>query len=300
MLVDTVALERGLKVEFNKAMSSMVADAGATKAIATIATQVTSQGEDEKYGFLGDVPVVKEWLGDKTAGSIADYSYTLTNKDYYTAIEVDRNELDDDRMGIIKPRIQTMVAAMKNYKLYLLEYQLETGQTLTAYDDQNFFEARTSPQSIDNELVGLSSTAAAIRPYIYTARNTMMQFVSDVGKVMGLIMDTIVVPPELEGVMLEAVMSNAAPITNMSSGIFNPTKGWIKQVIVGTNLTNADAWFGLCCNRPLKPLILQTRKEPVPVLDVTNTPRNRKMIFSAEMRCVAGYGMFQMATMTEG
>lgn len=299
MVVDTVAVERGLKVEFNKAMTSMIDESGGAKAVETIATQVTSQGEDEKYGFLGDLPAVKTWAGDKTWGSLTDYSYTLTNEDYYNAIAIDRNELDDDRMGIIKPRIQMLVADCKSYKLDLLEALLENGATGTAYDSVAFFNAHSASTN-DNTHVGLSSTAAAIRPFIYSARSTMLQYVSDTSAVMKLIMDVIVVPPELEGVMLEAVMSNAAPIASMSSGIFNPTKGWIKAVIVGTTLTNADAWFGLCTNKPLKPLIMQTRKEPTPVLDLTSVARNRTMVFSVEMRCKAGYGMPQMACMTEG
>ncbi len=30
-----------------------------------ICTDVDSDGEDEKYGWLGDMPGVREWLGDR-------------------------------------------------------------------------------------------------------------------------------------------------------------------------------------------------------------------------------------------
>jgi phage major head subunit gpT-like protein len=291
MVVDTVALEKGLRVEYNKAQEAMLKEAGAAKAVAALATIVPSGAASEKYGWLGDVPLVKEWLGPKTAGGLKDYDYSIKNKDFYTAIEIDRNEIEDDQIKIIVPRIGMLVLAVANYKFELIEDLIINGVTGLSYDGSAFFADRAAPN--DNLLAGTGTTVAQIKADIYSARAAMMQFQSDVGRVLGFAMDTIVVPPALEGAMLEAVMSTTAPDAS-ASGVFNPIKGWIKQVIVMPRLSDADDWYGFCTNFPLRPFVFQNRKDPTPVLDDSEVKKTRKYIYSAEMRGNAGYGFFQM------
>jgi len=295
MVVDTVALEKALKVEFDKAYEAMLKEAGPARAVAALATEVPSTSASEKYGWLGDVPVVKEWLGPKTAGGLKDYDYTIKNKDFYDAIEIDRNEIEDDQMGRIVPRMGMLVVAVAQYKFELLEDLIINGATGLAYDGSAFFADRTAPN--DNLLAGTGVTVAAIKADIYAARAAMMKFTSDVGRVFGFAMDTIVVPPALEGPMLEAVMTSAAPDATYG-GLFNPIKGWIKQVIVMPRLIDTSDWYGLCTAFPLKPFIYQNRKDPVQVLDDSEVKKTRKLIYSAEMRGNAGYGFFQMAVKT--
>lgn len=292
MVVDTVALEKALKVEYDKAYEAMIKEAGPARAVAALATEVPSTSASEKYGWLGDVPLVKEWLGPKTAGGLKDYDYTIKNKDFYSAVEIDRNEIEDDQMGIINPRIGMLVAAVAQYKFELIEDLIINGVTRLAYDGSAFFANRTAPN--DNLLAGTGATVAAIKADIYSSRAAMMKFASDMGRVLGFALDTIVVPPELEGPMMEAVMTSAAPDATYG-GLFNPIKGWIKQVIVMPRLSDPNDWYGLSTGFPLKPFVYQNRKAPTSVLDDSEVKKTRKLIYSAEMRGNAGYGFFQMA-----
>ena len=293
MIVDTVLLEKGLKAAFNMAMTGIIMDSGAGKALEAITSILPSEGEDEKYGFLGDIPVPEEWIGDKTATHIKDHSYSLTNKNYYVAIGIDRNEINDDRMGILRPRIAGMVQSISRYRWDLVVAQIVAGTTNLAYDAAAFFATHTSP-TLDNLLSGTSSTLASIKTDIYSAKAAMREFVSDQSRVMRLNLDTILVPAEIEGITLEAVESQTNP-GGAGDGIFNPIHGWVKQVIAEPTLTNAEDWYGFASQGSLKPMILQVRKEPVPVVDTTAEARNREIIFSAEMRMVAGYGLFAQA-----
>ena len=293
MIVDTVLLEKGLKAAFNKAFSSVIMNSGVTKALESITSILPSEGKDEKYGFLGDIPAVTEWIGDKNAGHIKDHDYTLTNKNYEVSINIDRNEINDDRMGILRPRIAQMVSAMQQHKWNLVLAQITAGTTNLAYDAAAFFATHADP-TVDNLLGGTSSTLATIKTDIYSAKAAMLEFQSDQSKVMHLAMDTLLVPAEQEGLFLEAVESSANP-GGAGDGIFNPMKGWIKQLITAPSLTDAKDWYGFASAQPLKPMILQMREEPNAVLDTTAEKRNRQMIFSAEMRAVAGYGLFQQA-----
>ena len=297
MIVDTVLLEKGLKAAFNKAYSGIIVDSGATKALEAITSIFPSVGEDEKYGFLGDIPAVEEWVGDKTAKHIKDYSYTLTNKNYYVAIAIDRNEINDDRMGIIKPRIQQMVATMQRHKWQLVVDQIEAGEANLGYDGVAYFSSSHTNPTLDNLLAGTSSTLATIKTDIYAAKAAMLEFVSDANRVMRLAMDTLLIPAEQEGLFLEAVESSANP-GGAGDGIFNPMKGWIRQLITEPSMSDANDWYGFSAAHPMKPMVLQVREDPKPVLDATAEARNRTLVFSAEMRCVAGFGMFQQATQT--
>ncbi len=294
MIVDTVLLEKGLKAAFNKAMTGIIADGGATKALEAITSIFPSEGPDEKYGFLGDTPAVTEWIGDKTTGHIKDYSYTLTNKNYYAAISIDRNEINDDRMGILKPRIAGMVSTLQREKWALIIAQIVAGTVNLAYDGTAYFSSSHTKPTLDNLLAGTSTTIATIKTDIYSAKAGMMEFVSDANRVMRLAMDTILVPAEQEGLFLEVLESSANP-GGAGDGIFNPMKGWIKQLIVEPSLTDSLDWFGFSAAHPMKPMILQIREEPNPVIDTTAEARNRTIVFSGEMRCVAGFGMFQQA-----
>jgi len=293
MVINTVALEKGLKAEFNRAYGAMAGGDVYSRLFAALATVVPSSSNQEKYGFLGDVPVVKEWLGDKTYGNLADYDYTLVNKDYYTGIGIDRNEIADDQMGIIQPRIAMMAQRIRSYQGKLIANLIINGTTGTAYDSSAFFADRTAPN--DNLLAGTGATVATFKADVYSARAAMMKFQSDTGEVLGLEMDTIVVPPELEGVAFEAVYSSSGVTASSTASMTeNPINRWIKNVIVLPNATDANDWYGFATGFPIKPFIYQDREGVQTVLDDTQVKRNRTLEFSAEMRGNAGYGLFHM------
>ena len=243
------------------------------------------------------MPVVKEWVGDKTIGALTDYSYTLANKDYYTGIGIDRNEIEDDQMGIIVPRIQMMVQRIRAYHGKLIANLIINGTSGLAYDASAFFASRTAPN--DNLLDGTGTTIAQIQADIYAARAAMLKFQTDQGEVLGLEMDTIVCPPEIEGKMIEAVYTQSGvTASSTAANTKNPINTWIKDVIVLPNASDANDWYGFCTSYPLKPMFYQKRKSPVPVLDDTQVKRNRTLEYSAEMRGAAGYGMFHMGIKT--
>lgn len=293
MIVNTVALEKGLRIEFNKAYEAMGGGDPYIELFNALATVVPSNSTEEKYGWFGDVPAVAEWLGDKAAGVLEDYDYTIKNKNFYTALDIDRNEVDDDKLGALLPRMQMLAQTVKAYKGQLIANLLINGTAGLAYDGSAFFANRAAPN--DNLLAGTGVTLATFKADVYAARAAMMKFQTDAGKVMGLRMDTLVVPPELEGVAYEAVSSTMGVA---GDNVANPINKWIKQIIVLPNATDATDWYGLASGFPLKPFVFQDRAPVELVLDDTQVKRNRKLVYSAEMRGNAGYGFFQMAVKT--
>jgi len=282
-----IALEKGLRIEYAKAYDAMLKspESDLIKAVAMI---VKSTSDQEKYGWLGDIPAVREWLGDKHAGDLAEYDYTIKNKNWETSIGIDRNDVNDDKYGMIMARARAMPEAILAHRWALIEDLLANGATDLAYDGSTFFANRTAPN--DNLLGGTGGdTVAHIQADILSAYAAMYNFVSDTARKLRLKLDTIICPVEIYGLVLEAVTEVQGSATKNVPSMF------IKTVIPVPGLSDTTDWYGLCTNRGLKSLILQTREEQKPVLDDTQVKRNRKYVFSAEGRSNAGYGFFQMA-----
>ena len=72
-----------------------------------IAMVVPSNGAYIDYRWLANFPQMKEWVGKKHITKLAEYDYVIRNKDYAATIEVRRNDIEDDQMGIYKPQAES-------------------------------------------------------------------------------------------------------------------------------------------------------------------------------------------------
>ena len=291
MVFNTILLERGLRAQFEAAYKQML-DRPYLQQVRGVMTELPSNAASEKYAWLGDFPLVKEWIGDRAVGMLKDYDYTIKNKDWIIPIGIHENEIADDQIGAIAPRTQMMGQVLAKWPLEMVAALLVNGTTNLAYDGSAFFANRTAPN--DNLLAGTGTTLAQIKADIATARAAMMRFASGKARPLGLMMDTIVCPPEIEATMLEAVKSSNI-MTTSEGGTYNPISGWIKNVISLPELTDTTDWYGLSTEFALRPFIFQTRQGVRTQLDDTEVKRNKRYIFQADMRGNAGYGFFHMA-----
>lgn len=136
-VTDPNTLTRGIKAQFQRAYASVLESVEMT-GIESVATTIVSDGASETYNWLGDVPAIKEWLADKTMGDLADQTYSITNKDFYTGITVDRNALEDEQINGIPERVAFMARAMALHKAELISDLVTNGTTDTAYDSSAF------------------------------------------------------------------------------------------------------------------------------------------------------------------
>jgi phage major head subunit gpT-like protein len=294
MITDTVFLEKGLKVTFDVGLDSIMAK---KVGMTNLFMDLDSKSSSEKYGFLGDIPGVVEWVGDKKCGFVKDYGYTIANRDFYTAIDIDRNEIEDDGLGRLKQKCDSLVAAVGGWKESLLTEMLNNSLTSLAYDGVPFFANAGGARVTDNLLSGSGvDTILHIITDIAAARAAMRKFVSDQGRVLSLEMDTIVCSDELEFLMDQAT----APTYTDGSGNLqqNPVAKWVKNVVYLPGLTDTDDWFAFCTGFFLKPLVFQTRQNPTPVLDDTAVKRNKKLVYSVEMRGNTGWTLPILGTRT--
>jgi len=296
MIIDTVALTKGLKVVFNKALSTIPINQG----LMTLATRVPSNSNSETYGWFGDVPMMREWLGAKQMKSLKDNTYTLANKDWEASLEVDRNELEDDQYGMIPPRVQMLAqAAMEKYAIELSDLIIN-GDSNTAYDSVAFFSNTSGVRVIDNLLGGTGTSLTQIETDIASARSAMMQFYFDESdRKYGFKLDTIVCPPQLE-VKFMKILDSTTAVSSSAAGVVNPFKNMLSQVIVDPRLGGDDAndWYGFATAYPIKPLILQDRKkiEFKSLVEGSDLAFSwKKYQYSAESRFNVGYSFPHLA-----
>jgi len=105
-----------------------------------IAMQVPSTGRSVDYKWLGNFPMMREWVGDRVIKDLAAFHYEITNKDYEATIEVDRNDIEDDQIGVYTPMIQGLAQAAKEHPDYLVFALLAAGFATTCFDGQYFFD----------------------------------------------------------------------------------------------------------------------------------------------------------------
>lgn len=126
-----------LGIAFNSAFKGGVAQAESTSAAVT--TAVPSSTGKEEYGWLGKIPSVREWLGDRVVNNISQSSYTIANKDYENTIAVLRNHIVDDNLGLYGPLFTEMGMATVAHKETLIWGALQAGFANNCFDGTPFF-----------------------------------------------------------------------------------------------------------------------------------------------------------------
>lgn len=105
-----------------------------------VATVVPSTTSEETYAWLGTMPRMREWVGDRVVHSLKTGSYTIKNKPFEMTIGVDRDHIDDDKMGIYRPFVQQMAADARTFPDELVFPLLSGGFTSLGFDGQYFFD----------------------------------------------------------------------------------------------------------------------------------------------------------------
>jgi len=155
-----------------------------------VATKVPSTTREETYGWLGKIPNIREWLGDRVVQNLMAHSYAVKNKNWELTIGVERNDIDDDNLGIYTPLFTEMGRSVAAHPDQLVFAMLKAGFATVCYDGQYFFDTDHPvldedgvPQSIANTDGGageawfLIDDSRALKPIIFQERKAF-QFVA--------------------------------------------------------------------------------------------------------------------------
>ncbi|UFZ05464.1 Mu-like prophage major head subunit gpT family protein [Bradyrhizobium ontarionense] len=105
-----------------------------------VSTVVPSTTQSEAYGWLGKIPSVREWLGERVVQNLSEWNYAIKNKTFELTIGVDREHIEDDILGMYTPIFQSFGESVAAWPDQLVWPLLNAGFTTNCYDGQFFFD----------------------------------------------------------------------------------------------------------------------------------------------------------------
>jgi phage major head subunit gpT-like protein len=148
-----------------------------------VTTVVPSTTREQKYGWLGKVPGVREWIGARAVHNLEQHDYTIREKKWELTISVDRDDIETDNLGIYSPMFTSMGESTGSHFETLSWGFLKTGFAAPCYDGQSFFDTdhpvldqNGVPQSVANTDGGagepwfLMDTRRTLKPLILQKR----------------------------------------------------------------------------------------------------------------------------------
>lgn len=287
MLVNQSALNGitvGFKTIFNKVFSETKPE------WQKVATYVQSATGEEDYKWLNKFGAIREWVGERVVQNLQASSYTVKNKDFEKTVGVDRNDIEDDKIGVYSPVITDLAQSASMLPDKLVFGLLRKGFTEKCFDGLSFFN--TTHKVGKNTASNLGDKALSIESYS-EARSIMMSYQDENGESLDIIPNLLVVPPALESKAREILKADQI---NGTTNIFKDTA----EILVSTQLAGDNTkWYLLCTTKAVKPFIYQERKKPEFVSltksDDTNVFMNKQFLYGVDMRCNVGFSFWQMA-----
>lgn len=292
MIVNRQALQ-GIYGAFNTLFNKVLGETKTTWE--KIATRVPSSTGEESYKWLGNIPKMREWIGDRQIQNLAAHDYTVKNKDFELTVGVDRNDIEDDCIGLYTPMIQTVAQSAATFPDDLTFDVLKAGFTEKCFDGKPFYSkehiiGKKSASNLSDKKLTMESYAAA--------RTLMMSLTDEFGRPLRLVPNLLFVPPALEGKGREILLAEQI------NGSTNTYKGTAVLEVAPELADEPLAWFLLCTTMPIKPIIYQERKAPKFVSLDKDTDEivfmKKKFLYGAEARGNAGYGFWQMIVGSTG
>lgn len=255
-----------------------------------VATVVPSTTGEQDYKWLGQMPGMREWIGEREVQALAAYDYLIKNKKFEMTIGVPRDDIEDDKYGVYTPLFSNMGEAAALQPDELVFGAMMSGFNEKCYDGLSFFN---TAHKVGDATYSNRSNKKLSRESYMEGRSSIMSIKGDKGKSLKLVPDLLVVPPALEEtarLILEA---------DQIDGTTNVLKGTAKLHVEPALAEHPEYWFLLCTNRFLKPFIYQLRKKIKFTSLTRDTDENVFMLdeylYGADGRSNAGYGFWQMA-----
>lgn len=105
-----------------------------------VAMTVTSTTRSTTFGWLGQFPHFREWIGARVMQQMATHGYAITNRTWEDTVAISRDDFDDDVLGIYSPVFQEMGRAASCFPDELVFQALAAADKTACYDGQSFFD----------------------------------------------------------------------------------------------------------------------------------------------------------------
>ena len=278
-----------------------------------IAMRIASDQQSEEHKWLGQVPAMSEFKGQRLIKGLRSSGQIIPNVEYEASIEVRKRELRGDKTGQIMARINGLVDRALTHPRTLISTLLLNGPSSICYDGQFFFDtdhsegdsgsqsndisADISTYPVSNAGTTTAPSAGEMAYAILAAIQAMYGFKDDVGEPMneGASRFQVQVPISLLGAAMTAtsVLTFGAGESNPLAGLNINGQSIQISVIANPRLTWTDSFAVLRADQAdgAAPFILQ---EEMPVTPNVEVVQNGKVLnYSADWDGGAGYGFWQ-------
>nr|DAO37968.1 MAG TPA: major capsid protein [Caudoviricetes sp.] len=167
---------RGFKTSFQNGF------AGYKTLYESVATIVPSNTSAEDYGWLGTIPKLREWIGDRVVHGLQAHGYRIVNRKFEVTVAVSRDDIEDDKIGLYGPRLEMMGNSAASHPDEVVFDLIRSGFAAVCYDGQNFFDAEhpvgkdSNVKSVSNMQAGtgepwvLVDLSRPLKPFIFQKR----------------------------------------------------------------------------------------------------------------------------------
>jgi phage major head subunit gpT-like protein len=147
------ALNIGFKALFQNAFQGAKTD---WQQVATLSPSTTAV---EQYPWLGQIPGMREWIGDRVVHAVDTHGYSIKNITFESTVSVPREKIEDDQYGVYNPMFQELGrAAASHPDTLVIGETLKEGFTRLCYDGQPFFHTDHPVLDKDGNTVSVSNT----------------------------------------------------------------------------------------------------------------------------------------------
>ena len=146
---------------------------------AKVAMKVKSSTRDEKYGWLGKVPGLREWAGDRVINNIAAHDYAMK---FESTVAVARDDLEDDQVGAYGMLFTELGRASAAHPNELVFALLKNGWSTKGYDGKNFFATDHKVNGVNGNVANtdggsgaawfLMDISRAVKPVVFQERRS--------------------------------------------------------------------------------------------------------------------------------
>ena len=122
-----------LYTSFNDAFRAGLSAQKAKSQWMRVAMETRSMASREQHAWIGDMPMLREWTGERHVWQMKQHDYVIVNRDFELTIGVKRNHIEDDVYG---KRFEAMGVAVESHYDTLVFGLLKKGFETTCYDGQ--------------------------------------------------------------------------------------------------------------------------------------------------------------------
>ena len=148
------AAQEGISTAWNNLMATV------KSRVSEWCLEIPSTSSANTYKWVNLLVAIREWIGPRVMGNLQAQDWTIKNKDYEGSFPLDKNDIDDDNLGLLMPNTQSLFGAAQNHWESLAFQALLDGFTKVCYDGQLFFDTDHPSLTADGTTVSNKGTAA--------------------------------------------------------------------------------------------------------------------------------------------